>query len=234
MVDQGPNAKNVMRLQKYMSLKNMCSRRQAEEWIVEGRVSVNGQKVQTLGVKINAKKDKVTVSKPNVEMHYLAVYKPRGVLTHKNTESDSCVLDLIENFPKAMVPIGRLDKESEGLILLSNDRVFCKKCLDPNRHIEKTYWVQLDKPLIDKHIQQLKKGLVLKGELLKSILVRQLRDPHMYEFKMTQGKNRQIRRLMSKFRREVLMLKRVAFGRITLKDLKSGEAKEISPKQLFL
>lgn len=223
---------NRMRLQKYMSLKNICSRREAEKWILAGFVTVNGEVVKQLGLKIDAKLDTIQILKPKTQHLYKAYHKPKGVLTHKNFKEDTSIIDFFEN-KDSLKPIGRLDKESEGLILLTTDTVLRKKCLDPNLRFEKIYDVELNLPLTANHILQLRKGVKLKGEALLPMYVSPKKQNNWYQFKLTQGKNRQIRKVMSKFRREVLTLKRIAYAKIKLNQLKPNESLDFNPKHLF-
>ena len=222
------------RVQKIMANRNMCSRRQAEEWINKGIVFVNGKKHTNLALKVDAAASRIELKK-NILIEkkvYIAFNKARGILTHQSNVKGKTIKDFLPKHLQHLVPIGRLDKESEGLILLSNDRVFCKHCLNPKKPFIKVYDVGLSQSLVSQHLDQLEKGVKLFGSRLDPMLVKKNALKNSYLFTLTQGKNRQIRRIMSKFRREVLWLKRVRYGSVDLKGLSESHYTELTQAQL--
>lgn len=223
-----------IRIQKVLADRGLCSRRQAEAWIEEGFVFLNGERVTKQGILVDPSKDCINIAQhlKNKMFLYLKYYKPRGVLTHSRIGSAKCIPDLLPSKFKSLKAIGRLDKESEGLILLTDDRVFIKSCLAPQKYFSKTYEVTLSKPLLDKHIERLKNGMILNQERLRPVIVKKIIRSR-FLFVLTQGKNRQIRKLMSRFNIQVESLKRVAYGDILLDSLKPGEWSFFDPKHLI-
>ncbi len=223
-----------IRIQKVLADRGLCSRRQAETWIEKGFVFLNGEPVTKQGVLVDPSKDSIDIANhlKNKTFLYLKYYKPRGVLTHSRIGGAKCIPDLLPSKFKSLKAIGRLDKDSEGLILLTDDRVFIKSCLAPQKYFSKTYEVTLSKPLLDKHIDRLRYGMVLNQERLRPVIVKKITGSR-FLFVLTQGKNRQIRKLMSRFNIQVESLKRIAYGDISLEPLNSGEWSFFEPKHVF-
>lgn len=224
-----------IRLNKYMADNGLTSRRQADAWIAEGRVTVNGKKVFELGIKVDPKSDKIVVDgKPlrtsTQDKLYLALNKPKGVLTTMEDPLERpTIAQFLDGVPARVFPVGRLDWDSEGLLLLTNDGDFANKVMHPKSDITKTYLVKLDGHPEPKHIQKLLTGVTIVGGKVKARHVEKIRRPDgsdkydWYKIVITEGKNRQIRQMFEKVGFDVMKLQRVAIGRLKLGPLERGE-----------
>lgn len=228
-------AEELKRINKYLSEVGYCSRRAADKLIEEGRVTING-KVPEMGTKI-APKDTVHVDgqliKDNKEdFVYLAFNKPIGIVctTDTRVEKDN-IIDYI-NYHKRIFPIGRLDKPSEGLILLTDDGDIVNKILRASNHHEKEYIVTVDKPISQVFISRMAGGIPLEelGQTTRKCQVEKL-DSHTFKIVLTQGLNRQIRRMCEYLNYEVQTLQRVRIMNIAL-DIPVGEYRELTKFEL--
>lgn len=205
-----------IRINKYLSQKGYCGRREADGFIKSGLVKING-KVATLGQKV-LETDKVEVSNKlkvkSENYKYLAFNKKSGVSTE-----DVIIDDLL--------PIGRLDKDSEGLLLLSNDRRIVKYVLDPKYDHEKEYIVTVDKNVKDSFIRKMTKGVDIEGYLTKPAKVSK-KDENKFSIIITEGKKHQIRRMCAALGYQVRKLKRVRIMHISLKNLKPGMSRDLT------
>lgn len=216
-----------VRLNKVIADSGYCARRKADALILAGAVQVNGQTVQALGVRIDAKKDQVTVEGkplPRIAKVYLRFYKPVGVLTSR--KGQKTIYDLLPPEYQSVDPAGRLDRDSSGLLILSNDGDFLHQITHPRFHLPKVYEVRLAKPLQTKHFQQLKTGILLVPEQKWAKMVEIIEiptSPNTYQMQLITGYNRQIRRSVEAVGNQVIELKRVSFGPIQLGSLKPGK-----------
>ncbi len=220
------------RINKYLSESGYCSRRAADKLIEEGRVTINGE-VPQMGTKIVegdiVKVDGKSIVKENDEAVYLVLNKPRGIVctTDTRVEKDN-IIDFL-NYPKRIFPIGRLDKASEGLILLTNDGDIVNKILRARNNHEKEYIVQVNKP-IDKHfIRKMSQGVPILDTITRPCVVEQLSRVR-FKIILTQGLNRQIRRMCEYLGYHVQQLKRVRIMNIHL-DLPTGKYREMTKKE---
>lgn len=225
------------RLQKFLANQGICSRRKAEEAILEGKVKVNGKIVNQLGSKINPEKDKITFDgrqvSNNVEKIYILLNKPIGYVTTVKDQFDRpTVMDLLKiskNNPKnSVVPVGRLDMYTSGALLLSNDGNFIFEITHPKHEITKTYQVTLKGIITENEVNQLRQGVdigeyVTKPAKVKIMKVDENRNISRIEVIIHEGKNRQVRRMCEAVGKKVLALHRSKIGNITVKDLKLGE-----------
>jgi len=223
----------LKRINKYLSEVGYCSRREADKLIVAGRVTINGV-IPEMGSKIS-QNDVVEVDgKPVVDSKeafvYLAFNKPVGIVctTDTNVEKDN-IIDFI-NYPKRIFPIGRLDKPSEGLILLTDDGDIVNKILRASNNHEKEYLVKVDKPISQTFVERMSGGIPILDRVTKKCQVEKLST---YEFRiiLTQGLNRQIRRMCEYLNYEVETLKRVRIMNIKL-DIPVGEFRELTKEEL--
>jgi len=223
----------LKRINKYLSEVGYCSRREADKLIEAGRVTINGV-VPEMGSKIS-QNDVVEVDgKPVVDSKeafvYLAFNKPVGIVctTDTNVEKDN-IIDFI-NYPKRIFPIGRLDKPSEGLILLTDDGDIVNKILRASNNHEKEYLVKVDKPISQTFVERMSGGIPILDRVTKKCQVEKLST---YEFRiiLTQGLNRQIRRMCEYLNYEVETLKRVRIMNIKL-DIPVGEYRELTKEEL--
>ena len=222
-----------VRLNKYLSEIGHCSRRAADKLIESGRVYVNGEKV-VMGQKVTPSDrieiDGIPIESTNEKNVYLAFHKPVGIVctTDTHVEKDN-IIDFI-NYPTRIFPIGRLDKPSEGLILMTNDGDIVNKILRARNEHEKEYQVTVNKPVTEEFIQQMSEGIPILDTVTRKCYVEQT---HKKEFKiiLTQGLNRQIRRMCEYLDYRVVKLKRVRIMNIKL-DVKVGQYRDLTKAEL--
>ncbi len=228
-----------VRLQKYLAECGVASRRKSEEMIEQGQVKVNGQ-VAYIGDKINPKKDTVTVKGKKIvksKTHtYIMLHKPRGFITTMSDERDrKCVAELIKDVNCRVYPIGRLDKDSEGMLLFTNDGEFANALTHPTRHVPKTYRVTVKSDVSQDQITALTTGIVIDDRMTAPAEVRVItREPGrvVLEIILYEGRNRQIRKMCEEIGLEVARLKRTAVGSIKLGMLKQGAWRELTEDEV--
>lgn len=234
-----------MRLNKFIAQAGAASRRKADELIKSGQVKVNGKVVDTLGVEIDENKDKVVLGQRHLTLTedkvYIAMNKPVGYITSSSSAQGKTVLDLIRfSAPDKikliknhrLYPVGRLDRESRGLIFLTDDGDFAYKLTHAKFGTEKEYTVELDRPLIAPHIKMIEKGMTLDEEQLQP--VRTLKqEGNKINLILTEGVNRQIRRMMDALGYKVRDLKRVRIAQYELTKIKEGEWIQVYPQEVF-
>ncbi|WP_124098474.1 pseudouridine synthase [Ruminococcus sp. Marseille-P6503] len=230
-----------IRLQKIIAESGYCSRRKAEELIAQGRVQVNGRPCG-LGDKALPGKDIIAVDGESIaftkkkRMYYIMLHKPRGYVTTMKDELDrKCVTDLIDGIPARVYPIGRLDKNSEGLLLFTNDGKFANDIMHPSCHISKTYRVTVRPDINDDQLTALSEGVEIDSGKTRPCTVLVLdKQPGRVVLQMTihEGKKRQIRKMCEAVGLEVARLKRTSVGPLKLGMLKPGEYRELKPDEL--
>jgi 23S rRNA pseudouridine2604 synthase len=223
---------NSISLNKFISSTGICSRREADKWIDDGRVKING----TIGQKGNRVEgnDEVTIdgkllqSKP--KLVYIALNKPPGITCTTDLQDKTNIVDFVHH--KARIfPIGRLDKPSTGLILLTNDGDIVNKILRAENNHEKEYIVTVDKSLTKTVLRKMQRGVPILDTITKKCKIKQL-DETTFKIVLTQGLNRQIRRMCDYFDYQVLTLNRVRIMNIHLKDLPVGEWRDLTKSEL--
>ncbi|MBT9258552.1 MAG: rRNA pseudouridine synthase [Clostridiales bacterium] len=224
------------RLQKYLSRAGAASRRQGERWILEGRVRVNGQVVRELGVKVRPRVDRVEVDGRLLLLpsatRTAALHKPKGVIsTARDPQGRPTVVDLVPS-PVRLYPVGRLDRESEGLILLTNDGELAERLLRPRYGIPKTYRVTLDRPPREEDLRVMEEGVFLGGKRAYAVKIRRI-GRRQVEMVLLQGMNRQIRRMWEARGYRVERLIRTAIGPIQLGDLPPGGFRWLSEEEML-
>jgi pseudouridine synthase len=225
------------RLQKLIARAGICSRRRAEELIERGAVKVNG-KIAKLGDKADPKTDKITVNRVPLRFEkklYLALYKPRGyVSTMKEQFGRPCIADLLEKFEikERLFSVGRLDYDSEGLIIVTNDGELANRIMHPRFEVEKTYKAVLGKPMDEIALQKLKDGVFIDGRKVEPSLARILENPKTVEITIHEGRNRIVRKVMEKLGYKVIRLKRTRIGSLKLGKMREGELKEITKEEI--
>ncbi len=223
---------NSISLNKYISSTGISSRREADRWIEAGRVKING----TIAKKGNrvSPGDEVTIDGQVLQAKpksvYLALNKPPGITSTTDLRDKDNIIDFI-NFPERIFPIGRLDKASSGLILLTNDGDIVNKILREENNHEKEYIVKVDKPVNQRFLNQMSSGLPILGTVTKKCEVRKL-DKFVFRITLTQGLNRQIRRMCEYLGYKVYTLKRVRVMNIELGDLKVGQWRHLSAEEM--
>lgn len=231
------NPVGEMNLAKFLSTAGVCARRAAEGLIARGRICVNGEKALRAASKVTDK-DIVTFDgkpvKPVTSHIYFMLHKPRGyVCTMEDPHAKKKAIDLIPKGDYRVVSAGRLDKDSEGMILFSNDGSFIEKLTHPRYGISKTYEVSLDSPLSEKDVTRILTGIRDGRDVLKAKEVKHLHD-NKYLLVLMEGKNREIRRMMESCHKETKRLKRVAVGSLYMKDLPLGLARRLTAKEVSL
>ena len=228
-----------VRLQKYMAEAGIASRRKSEELIAAGKVRVNG-KVAEIGDKINPRTDKVTVSGKKVvkskKQVYIMLHKPRGFITTMHDEMDrKCVAELIDDVPERVYPVGRLDRESEGLLLLTNDGEFANALTHPSKHVPKTYRVTVRPDVTKEQLESFENGIEIDGKMTLPAEVRVLDKQAgrvVLEVVIYEGRNRQIRKMCEALGLEVARLKRTKIGSLKLGMLKPGEYRYLAEEEI--
>ena len=217
-------------LERVLSKAGVGSRVDARSWTHAGRVRVNGQITRNPDQWIDMKRDRVLFDgKPLVarERIYLLLYKPPGYLTtYKDPEGRPTVYDLIADAGTFLSPVGRLDLDTSGLLLMTNDNQFAERVTNPTSHVPKTYLVKASAVLTDRQLQQLRDGIELADGPTRPALVTRLRDSGKYthfEITLTEGRNRQVRRMVEALEAKVLKLVRVRIGHIAIGRLPIGK-----------
>ncbi|MDX8528388.1 pseudouridine synthase [Mesorhizobium sp. MSK_1335] len=225
-----------------LSKLGFCSRTQAELLVAEGRVQVNGKTVCDALLRIDPDRDRITVDGERVIAErkvYLMLNKPRGLVTTRDDpEGRGTVYDCLAGLDLPFVsPVGRLDKASEGLLLMTNDTRWANGLLDPASHVAKTYHVQTASATDEALLERFRQGTAVDGELLTASSIKLLRSggrTAWLEIVLDEGRNRQIRRLLGAFDIEVLRLVRVAIGALQLGELAKGQARHLTVEELAM
>jgi pseudouridine synthase len=227
------------RLQKILAERGLASRRRAEDLIREGRVTVNG-KVAVIGEKADPEKDAIKLDgrrlAPSPEKTYVLFYKPKNVVTTlRDPEDRPTVMDLVA-FPKLrLFPVGRLDYDAEGVILLTNDGDLAQQLAHPSHEVPRTYWVKIKGKPEKEELQRLSRGIRLEDGVTAPCAVKPLRETEgntWVEMVLHEGKNRQVKRMWERLGYPVLKLKRVGFGGLKLGTLQPGEYRLLRPEEV--
>ena len=231
------------RIQKIMAEQGLCSRRAAEQIIAEGRVKVNGHPVK-VGDKMDPNRDVLHVDDERIyirkdqQMYYLALYKPRGYVTTASDElGRKTVMELVSDIPARLYPVGRLDKDSEGLLLMTNDGELAQHLTHPSHHVDKTYEVEVHGRVPEEKLDVLRLGVPLEDGLTSPAVVYVKEwnpDKNLTRFTVTihEGRNRQVRRMCDFIGFPVKSLKRIQVGDLTLEGMKKGEFRELTPEEV--
>ena len=222
-----------IRINKYLSEVGFCSRRAADRLLEEGRITINGR-VPELGTKVSDEDeifvDGKTIKKVEEEFVYIAFNKPVGIVCTTDTKREkNNIVDYI-NHPKRIFPIGRLDKPSEGLILLTSDGDIVNKILRAKNNHEKEYYVRVNKPITEKFLEKMRNGVPILDTVTKKCEVEKI-DTMNFRIVLTQGLNRQIRRMCEHLGYEVKKLKRIRIMNIKL-DLPVGKWRDLTPQEM--
>jgi 23S rRNA pseudouridine2605 synthase len=230
------------RIQKFLSDNGVLSRRKAEEAIVAGKITVNGRPA-SIGQKIDPRRDLVAVEGVKVEPPrrkqnlYIMLHKPRGYVTTTSDEMGRrCVADLVKNAPQKVYPVGRLDKQSEGLLLLTNDGDFANKIMHPRSHVSKTYRVTVRADVTEDQLIKLSTGVMLDDKLTLPAsvhLISKESGRSVMQLTIFEGRNRQVRRMCEGVGLTVVRLRRTAVGPMKLGMLQPGEWRELAPSELI-
>ena len=229
----------TMRLQKYLAMCGVASRRAAEKMIAEGHVTVDGELITQMGCCVSPEQS-VCVDGKEVhfenEHHYILYHKPAGeVTTVKDPEGRPTVLDKFRDYPVRLYPVGRLDYDSEGLLLLTNDGEVTKRMLHPSSEIDKQYLARVSMQLTEGEAKRLERGVMVDGRKTSRAKVRILSVTNLFSdalITIHEGRNRQVRKMFETVGHQVVMLRRVRFGPLLLGDLPRGQWRMLSDEEV--
>lgn len=235
---RGERQRPLKTLERALSKAGLGSRADARKWIGAGRVRVNGKLIQTPDHWVDLERDRVTLDGKPVharERRYVLLYKPRGYITsYGDPEGRPTVYDLIADAGVWLIPVGRLDQDTSGLLLMTNDTQFANRVMDPEFKVSKTYLVKCATVLNDEQLDRLRGGLELNDGPTRPAIVRRLRDSARYthlEITITEGRNRQVRRMIEAVGSKVLKLVRTAIGPVEIGGLQIGRYRELTPAE---
>ncbi|GGP10407.1 pseudouridine synthase [Oceanobacillus neutriphilus] len=233
-------SKHEERLQKVIAQSGLTSRRKAEQLILDGKVKVNNKTVTEMGVKVTSD-DKVEVDGVPLEKEesvYYLLYKPRGVISSvKDDKGRKVVTDFLPEVSERVFPVGRLDYDTSGILLLTNDGEFANQLMHPSKEVNKVYVAKVKGIPHKKELLKLRKGVISDNEKLKAVYVNMLssdkeKKTSIIELTLHEGKNRQVRRMLEAIGFPVMKLKREQYSFLTLQGLNAGEYRSLTPKEV--
>jgi len=234
-----PGDRPLKTLERVLSKAGVGSRTEARKWIGAGRVRVNGKVEGDPNRWVDLERDQVAFDdKPleKVAHVYLLLHKPSGYLTtYRDPEGRKTIFDLLPDRDRYLFPVGRLDLDTSGLLLLTNDTAFAERLTNPEYHVPKTYVVKASRHLAEAELDELRRGIELRDGLTRPALVSRLREPGgktVFEITITEGRNRQVRRMVEALDAKVVSLTRIAIGTIALGDLAEGATRELTRDEL--
>jgi 23S rRNA pseudouridine2605 synthase len=225
-------------LDRILSKAGIGSRTDARRWIGAGRVAVNGKTIQSPDLWVDLKRDRVTLDgRPLAapKKRYLLLYKPKGYLTtYKDPEGRKTVYDLLPDVDEWLIPVGRLDQDTTGLLIMTNDTDFGNFILSPESKVPKTYLVKSSILLTDEQLDRLRNGVELADGPTRPAVVKRIRDSRytFFEITITEGRNRQVRRMVEALDAKVLKLVRTQIGPIAIAGLEIGKHRALTPEEV--
>jgi 23S rRNA pseudouridine2605 synthase len=229
----------IKTLERVLSKAGIGSRTEARKWISEGRVRVNGHTVTNPDEWIDLQRDRVAFDgKPlrKTEKTYLLLYKPKGYLTtYRDPQGRRTIYDLLPDRDRYLFPVGRLDLDTSGLLILTNDTAFAERLTNPDYKVPKTYLVKASKHLSDEQLDQLRQGIALRDGPTRPARVERIRESGgktVFEMTISEGRNRQVRRMVEALDAKVLKLVRVAIGMIRIGDLPIGKTRPLTAQEV--
>lgn len=230
---------DTIRLNKFVANAGICSRRKADVFIANGHVTVNDIVVKEMGHRV--KSDDVVkfdgnVIKVAIDFVYFLLNKPKNTITTTSDEKGRrTVMDILKNATQERIyPVGRLDRATTGLLLLTNDGQLAKKLSHPSHNVKKVYQVELDKPLSKKHYDLIKKGIKLHDGPVPVDAIHYLEESNIIGIEIHIGRNRIVRRVFEHFDYQVIKLDRMYYGGLTKKDLPRGRFRKLTPKEIIM
>ena len=225
----------MIRLNKYIASSGYCSRRKADELIEQGQVFVNDKMVKEMGYQMDEKKDIVTIDGKRIAIEQRKIYlmlnkPPQYITTNQEQLGRKCTKDLIHE-KERVFPIGRLDKDSEGLLLFTNDGSFANNLMHPSKKISKTYLVKLNRKITDEKIKKLEEGVDIGDYITKPATIKRIAS-NVIEITISEGKNRQIRRMCQAIDLRVETLKRIKIGTLELGNLAMGTYRHLTKREI--
>lgn len=226
-------------LERVLSKAGLGSRTEGRRWVAEGRVKVNGRVVTNPDQWVDLERDRVFLDgKPLAKRKpvYLLLYKPKGYLTtYDDPQGRPTVYDLLQDRKEYVSPVGRLDLDTSGLLILTNDTAFAERMTNPDYHVPKTYLVKASEFLTDEQLDQLRRGIELKDGMTRPATVTRVREAGgrtVFEITITEGRNRQVRRMVEALGARVLKLVRVRIGRIGIGKLPIGKWRRLTRAEI--
>jgi pseudouridine synthase len=226
-------------LERVLSKAGVGSRTEARRWVGEGRVKVNGRVEGDPNRWIDLERDRITFDdKPleKAETVYVLLNKPAGYLTtYRDPEGRPTIFDLLPSRERYLFPVGRLDLDTSGLLILTNDTAFAERMTNPDYHVPKTYEVKASRGLSDADLDRLRNGIELRDGPTRPAKVARLRDPGgktVFAITITEGRNRQVRRMVEALDAKVISLTRTAIADLSLGDLESGKTRELTRSEV--
>ena len=221
-----------MRLNKYIAYLNIASRREADKLIKDGKIKVNGEIIINPAIQVG-ENDKIICDIENYknEKIYIKLNKPVGYVVSNNKKEGKPIYKLLDEKLKKLYPVGRLDKDSKGLILFTNDGVFSRKIIGEESECEKEYYVKLEGNISEGALKKLEFGISLDGKKLKPAIVKRV-SKNSFNIILKEGRNRQIRRMCKKVGFEVILLKRLRISNIYLNDLQEGKFEYLTKDEI--
>ena len=233
-----PGDRPLKTLERVVSKAGLGSRTEARKWIGAGRVKVNGRVEGDPNRWVDLERDEVLVDdRPLAKAApvYLLLHKPTGYLTtYRDPEGRKTIYDLLPDRERYLFPVGRLDLDTSGLLILTNDTAFAERLTNPEYHVPKTYVVKASKHLSEEQLERLRNGLELRDGPTRPAVVKRLRDPGgktVFEITITEGRNRQVRRMVEALDAKVVSLARVAIGEVGLGGLAEGATRELTAEE---
>jgi pseudouridine synthase len=236
---KAPEQRVLKTLDRVLSKAGLCSRTEAAEWIKHGRVKVNAKTIRDPEHWVDVDSDAVVIDGRPLRAErkvYLLLYKPKGYLTtYKDPDGRPTVYDLLGKVDQWVFPVGRLDQDTSGLLILTNDTEFAEHITNPEFHVPKTYLVKASTLLTDEQLTKLRDGLELKDGMTRPARVKRVRDSEsktFFEMTITEGRNRQVRRMVEALESQVLKLVRVAVGPVRIEKLQIGHWRHLAPDEV--
>lgn len=226
-------------LERVLSKAGLGSRTEARKWIAAGRVQVNGRTIRDPDHWVDLERDRVSFDGRPLRREqriYLLLYKPKGYLTtYRDPQGRPTIYDLLPDRDRYLFPVGRLDLETSGLLILTNDSAFAERLTNPDYKIPKTYLVKASRHLTDAQLDELRRGIVLGDGPTRPAIVNRIRESggkSVFEITISEGRNRQVRRMVEALDAKVLKLVRVAIGNIRIGDLQIGKVRELTAREI--
>lgn len=234
-----PGNRPLKTLERVLSKAGLGSRTDARKWISEGRVRVNGRVITNPDQWVDLQRDRVSFNgKPlrKTDRTYLLLYKPKGYLTtYRDPQGRPTIYDLLPDRDRYLVSVGRLDLDTSGLLILTNDTAFAERLTNPDYKVPKTYQVKASKHLTDEQLDELCRGVVLRDGPTRPAHVQRIRESGgktVFEITITEGRNRQVRRMVEALGAKVLKLVRIGIGPVRIGDLPIGGVRELTVEEI--
>ncbi len=226
-----------MRIDKFLVECGVGSRREVKDYLAKGFIRVNSRIIKSSKDKIDEINDEIFFKERKLQYkseRYYIMYKPSGYITATDDFKEKTVMDILPEWvnKKGLFPVGRLDKDTEGLLLFTNNGQLSHQLLSPKKHVKKKYYLELESPISTEDIENLKNGVVILGDYLtKQAEVEVIEDSKIY-LTITEGKFHQVKEMLKAVGNKVIYLKRVSFGNLSLEGMKIGEVKEIGVEDI--